>query len=327
MHYKTGLLTRTAVSVFLAASVVMAGCAGPKTVSAPSGQGTEVSSDSAVENTTAKEEVAEDEGIVEDILEDTDTSSPAETADPGATGATASASEYATEESAAAAASTGSTADLAVAADTGSTEAAAVDSTSAAASTNDAADQDSSDDESKDDASSEIPAADAGVNADDSVSDGSAEDEDDSSIGMWDMVPSRENAGEDTALLESELSKALVKCTGWGQSAGSSLSAGLAATELITWSGKANAGSADADTLKKVIQEEVERFTPDQQDLMKGNWPFIRYDAENIFDDFDSMSGLLDDAGCLAAAKEATSAPDAEKNWKAASDAFNAVLR
>lgn len=293
MHAKTGLITSTVISVFLAASLVTTGCASSQSAGTPSAQDTEITSDSTAENTV-------DDGIVEDILEDTDTSSAAEIADPGATAATAAAAEYATDEIAAVNASTDSTAAAA--------ENASTDSTAAVA----------------DDGSTEAVSQDATSAA---AYEGSTGAEDVASAAIDDGVPARDAASPDTELLESQLSEALVRCTGWGQSAGSSLNAAAAATELITWSGKAAAASADPAALKKAVKEEYERLTADQQENLKGNWFAINYDADTILNDFDDISGALEDAGCLAAAKAAASAPDAEKNWQAASNAIDSVLR
>lgn len=282
MHAKTGLITSTVVSVFLGASLAMTGCAG----SQPSAQGTEITSDSTVESTTAEAETALDNVIVEDVLEDTGTSSTAEVADPGATAAASAAAEYATDSTAAAAAeaSTDSTAAAADAASTDSTAAAAVV--------------------------------------------GSTGAEDVASAAINDGVPARDAAGPDTELLESQLSLALVSCTGWGGTAGSSLRAAAAATELLAWSGKAAAASADPAVLKEAVKKEYDRLSADQQENLKANWFFtINYDVDTILNDFDDISGSLEDAGCLEAAKEAASAPDAKKNWQAASNAIDSILK
>lgn len=276
MCKKTDFAAHIALSVFLLASVALSGCAGPKTVSAPSGQEKEIptaaatdSDDLILEDTTAEEESA-----ASGILEDTDAFSSTETAVP----------------------------------DEGKTGAAA----QTAAGTD-----------------SEIPEADEGVLTDSSDSSAGGEtsgDQSTSETAFQYWIPSRDEAGPDTALKESQLSLALVKCTGWGGSAGSSLSAALSATKLIAWSGDAAAGSADADLLKKTVTAEFERLSVDQQENLKENWPSIRYDARQILEDFDSFSPLLEDAGCLEEAKAASSAPNAAKNWKAAEKVLDGIL-
>ena len=51
--------------------------------------------------------------------------------------------------------------------------------------------------------------------------------------------PSAEREEPDTELKESVLAEALHECTGWGQSAGSSLRAAYAATQLLSWANQA----------------------------------------------------------------------------------------
>ncbi|MDO5132372.1 MAG: hypothetical protein Q4D81_05275 [Eubacteriales bacterium] len=144
---------------------------------------------------------------------------------------------------------------------------------------------------------------------------------------MQDGVPARTDAEKDTALMESVLSEALVECTGWGQSAGSSLRAASAATSLLQWSNEAAAGNADPEALDKAVREELDRLSPEQRENLKSNWDFISYDVDYILDEFDSFRNVLEDAGCLEAAREAVADKNVLHNWKAASGALENALK
>ena len=109
----------------------------------------------------------------------------------------------------------------------------------------------------------------------------------------------------DTALKESVLAEALIECTGWGQSAGSSLHSASAATKLL----------------------EVLRMSSDQKDNLRSNWSSVSYIAGTILEDFDDVSMLLEDAGCLEAAKESAANDKASENWKAAEKAIDKALK
>ena len=138
-------------------------------------------------------------------------------------------------------------------------------------------------------------------------------------------VPDRDTA--DTALLESVLSKALVDCTGWGQSAGSSLRAASAATHILQWANQAQAGSADPEGLQSAVEAEYKRLSSNQRDMIRANWSQVSFNAETILDDIDELRNVLDDAGCLKAAQDAAADENAQSNWKAASDAIENMLR
>ena len=138
-------------------------------------------------------------------------------------------------------------------------------------------------------------------------------------------VPARDTA--DTALKESVLSEALVDCTGWGQSAGSSLRAASAATRLLRWANQAQTGSADPTALRDAAAAELGRLSASQRTSIKDNWSFISYDADTILDDIEELKNVLEDAGCLEAAKDAAAEENARSNWKAASEAIEAALR
>lgn len=138
-------------------------------------------------------------------------------------------------------------------------------------------------------------------------------------------APARDTA--DTALKESVLSEALVDCTGWGQSAGSSLRAASAATRLLRWANLAQAGSADPAALKDAAAAELGRLSASQRSNIKDNWSFISYDADTILDYIEELKNVLEDAGCLETAKDAAAEENARSNWKAASEAIEAALR
>lgn len=141
---------------------------------------------------------------------------------------------------------------------------------------------------------------------------------------LQDGVPER--TGEDTGLKESLLSEALVQCTGWGQSTGSSLHAAAAATQILDWSNQADAGKADQAVLLKAVETEYKRLSDEQQKNLQSNWSFISYDVETMLDSFTDIEGVLSDAGCLETAKAAVSDKNVLENWKAAHDALEAAI-
>jgi len=144
------------------------------------------------------------------------------------------------------------------------------------------------------------------------------------SAALKDGIPERSD--EDTGLKESVLSAALVECTGWGQSTGSSLHAASAATQLLTWSNQAGAGNVDDTVLSDTIQTEYDRLTEEQRENLKNNWSFISYDVETMLDSFSDMEGTLSDAGCLEAAREAVADKNVLDNWKAVHDALEDAM-
>ena len=135
-----------------------------------------------------------------------------------------------------------------------------------------------------------------------------------------------ERKGKDTGLKESLLSEALVKCTGWGQSTGSSLHAAAAATQILDWSNQAGAGKADKAALFKTVETEYKRLSDEQQKNLQNNWSFISYDVETMLDSFADIEGVLSDAGCLETAKAAVADENVLENWKAAHDALEAAV-
>ena len=165
-----------------------------------------------------------------------------------------------------------------------------------------------------------------GINAANLQSIGRSESEAErtASAALKDGIPER--SAEDTGLKESVLSAALVECTGWGQSTGSSLHAALAATQLLTWSNQAGAGNVDDTVLSDTIQTEYDRLTEEQRENLKNNWSFISYDVETMLDSFSDMEGTLSDAGCLEAAREAVADKNVLDNWKAVHDALEDTM-
>lgn len=140
-----------------------------------------------------------------------------------------------------------------------------------------------------------------------------------------DDIPERDKA--DTALKESVLSEALVECTGWGQSAGSSLHAALASVLLLQWANDVNAADADSALLEDTVKAEVSRLSDVQQENLKENWSSISYDASMILDSYDEISPILEDAGCAEAAKGISSDKNSLANWEALEHALNAALK
>ena len=146
-----------------------------------------------------------------------------------------------------------------------------------------------------------------------------------SAASVIESAPARDTA--ETALLETVLSEVHVDCTGWGQSAGSSLRAASAATRLLRWANQAKAGSADTAALQEAAAAELGRLSANQRSSIKDNWSFISYDADTILDDIEELKNVLEDAGCLETAKDAAADENARSNWKAASEAIEAALR
>ena len=142
---------------------------------------------------------------------------------------------------------------------------------------------------------------------------------------MEDGLPGRDTA--DTALKESVLSEALVECTGWGQSAGSSLRAATAAVLLLQWANEADAANADPALLADTVKAEVNRLSDSQKENLKANWSTISFDASLLLDSYDEISPILEDAGCAEAAKSITSNKNSLSNWEALEHALDAALK
>lgn len=134
-------------------------------------------------------------------------------------------------------------------------------------------------------------------------------------------------AGSSFTLKEETLHEALEECTGWGQSAGSSLRSVTAATRLLCWANAAGTAGADAKALEAALREEVAGFSDDQVETMKSNWSSVSYNVSMILDDFEEVSGLLEDAGCVEAARDAAADPHAVDNWRVAEKALEAALK
>lgn len=142
---------------------------------------------------------------------------------------------------------------------------------------------------------------------------------------MKDGVPGHDTA--DTALKESVLSEALVECTGWGQSAGSSLRAATAAVLLLQWANEADAANADPALLADTVKTEVNRLSDSQKENLKANWSSISFDASLLLDSYDEISPILEDAGCAEAAKTISSNKNSLANWEALEHALDAALK
>ena len=134
---------------------------------------------------------------------------------------------------------------------------------------------------------------------------------------MEDGLPGRDTA--DTA--------ALVECTGWGQSAGSSLRAATAAVLLLQWANEADAANADPALLADTVKAEVNRLSDSQKENLKANWSTISFDASLLLDSYDEISPILEDAGCAEAAKSITSNKNSLANWEALEYALDAALK
>ena len=196
------------------------------------------------------------------------------------------------------------------------TTAATAEADTAAAASTEAETADSSD------TSAETAAADATSSTAEAAA---ADPEDSAAEAIKDGVPERDKA--DTALQESVLSEALVECTGWGQSAGSSLRAAAASVMLLQWANAADAANADPTLLAGTVKDEVNRLSDAQKENLKANWSSISFDASLILDSFDEISMILDDAGCTDAAKEISGNKQSVANWEALEHALDAVLK
>lgn len=130
----------------------------------------------------------------------------------------------------------------------------------------------------------------------------------------------------DTALKESVLYDALVSCTGWGESAGSSLRAASAATSLLVWSNQAGTGTADSALLEKAVTAEIQRLAPEDRLALQSNWSSVSYNVSMILDEYDSVSYILEDAGCAETAREAASDQNVLKNWRASEKVLASLL-
>lgn len=211
---------------------------------------------------------------------------------------------------------TSAAAEIAEPEDTTAATAAAAEADTAAAASTAAETADSSD------TSAETAAADATSSTAEAAA---ADPEDSAAEAIKDGVPERDKA--DTALQESVLSEALVECTGWGQSAGSSLRAATASVMLLQWANAADAANADPTLLANTVKDEVNRLSDAQKENLKANWSSISFDASMILDSFDEISMILDDAGCADAAKEISGNKQSVANWEALEHALDAVLK
>ena len=213
-------------------------------------------------------------------------------------------------------AGTSAAAEIAEPEDTTAATAAAAEADTAAAASTGAETADTSD------TSAETAAADATSSTAEAAA---ADPEDSAAEAIKDGVPERDKA--DTALQESVLSEALVECTGWGQSAGSSLRAAAASVMLLQWANAADAANADPTLLAGTVKDEVNRLSDAQKENLKANWSSISFDACLILDSFDEISMILDDAGCTDAAKEISGNKQSVANWEALEHALDAILK
>ena len=299
---KTGLIiTRTAFSIVLAATVAAAasGC-GKSSVTTPSSvEETSSSGISSAENTAP--EAATSTDAEEALLFGTDDQLPV------VFGSTSELSDPLPEKAEEDSTVSASAPDLSDSGTTGATSAAPDLSDSGATG-----------------ATSAVPALPGLPPVPSASTPSESEGERTAKAALKDGVPERK--GKDTGLKESLLSEALVKCTGWGQSTGSSLHAAAAATQILDWSNQAGAGKADKAALFKTVETEYKRLSDEQQKNLQNNWSFISYDVETMLDSFADIEGVLSDAGCLETAKAAVADENVLENWKAAHDALEAAV-
>lgn len=299
---KTGLIiTRTAFSIVLAATVAAAasGC-GKSSVTTPSSvEETSSSGISSAENTAP--EAATSTDAEEALLFGTDDQLPV------VFGSTSELSDPLPENAQEDSTVSASAPDLSDSGTTGATSAAPDLSDSGATG-----------------ATSAVPALPGLPPVPSASTPSESEGERTAKAALKDGVPERK--GKDTGLKESLLSEALVKCTGWGQSTGSSLHAAAAATQILDWSNQAGAGKADKAALFKTVETEYKRLSDEQQKNLQNNWSFISYDVETMLDSFADIEGVLSDAGCLETAKAAVADENVLENWKAAHDALEAAV-
>ena len=299
---KTGLIiTRTAFSIVLAATVAAAasGC-GKSSVTTPSSvEETSSSGISSAENTAP--EAATSTDAEEALLFGTDDQLPV------VFGSTSELSDPLPENAQEDSTVSASAPDLSDSGTTGATSAAPDSSDSGATG-----------------ATSAVPALPGLPPVPSASTPSESEGERTAKAALKDGVPERK--GKDTGLKESLLSEALVKCTGWGQSTGSSLHAAAAATQILDWSNQAGVGKADKAALFKTVETEYKRLSDEQQKNLQNNWSFISYDVETMLDSFADIEGVLSDAGCLETAKAAVADENVLENWKAAHDALEAAV-
>ena len=299
---KTGLIiTRTAFSIVLAATVAAAasGC-GKSSVTTPSSvEETSSSGISSAENTAP--EAATSTDAEEALLFGTDDQLPV------VFGSTSELSDPLPENAQEDSTVSASAPDLSDSGTTGATSAAPDSSDSGATG-----------------ATSAVPALPGLPPVPSASTPSESEGERTAKAALKDGVPERKV--KDTGLKESLLSEALVKCTGWGQSTGSSLHAAAAATQILDWSNQAGAGKADKAALFKTVETEYKRLSDEQQKNLQNNWSFISYDVETMLDSFADIEGVLSDAGCLETAKAAVADENVLENWKAAHDALEAAV-
>ena len=310
---------RTSFPLALAAAIAIssAGCSGSgaHTSSAPSESGQASTESSVVSIPTEPFTDIDINGGKPDVP---DSSAAAGTTEPEQKTEDSAAASGTSSETAADSAATSAAASETVAASetAASSQVAAADETSAAAETAETTDTGST-------------TADAAAAATSSTSETAAivsdNGESAAADALDDGIPKRDT--KDTALKESVLSEALVACTGWGQSAGSSLRAASASVMLLQWANETEAGNVDTALLSDTVKAEVNRLSEAQKENLKANWSSVSYDASMILDDFEEMRPILEDAGCAEAAKAASENAKAVKNWEALEHALDAVLK
>lgn len=175
--------------------------------------------------------------------------------------------------------------------------------------------------------STSAAAAMPGAGTDDGASTAAAAAASESADSAAASATAAETAAADTALKESLLSRALEECTGWGQSAGSSLRAAAASVLLLRWANEADAAKADPALLADTVKAQVSRLSDEQQENLKENWSSVSFDASMILDSYDEVGPILEDAGCAEAAKEISQNKDSLANWEALEHALDAALK
>ena len=106
---------------------------------------------------------------------------------------------------------------------------------------------------------------------------------------------------------------ALEKCIGYEGTAGASLKEAIAAAELLAFAVE----YADEENLPEMVRNGMASFSGEEVKQIEASLKGIRFVIESAFVDYESISGLFDDAGVEEWMRELIRNPDAQANWNA----------
>ncbi len=126
------------------------------------------------------------------------------------------------------------------------------------------------------------------------------------------LISTDDSGIREAAMDANALEAALDACTGWGGDAGSSMKCAAAAVKLLSWAMDNPVSSVTENAIRVKFDEMDEAAVTAFMD----NWPGIMETADTILNDMSSVTGVLDDAGILDAAKEAAEGANTYDRWE-----------